>query len=104
MLFRLVPISDKVVFEQDGETFIYRAMTHGINEDDKQSLRQVVNEIYTEPKREIEEKSKQDFADINQKVAGERQVAEEVEKAKVMEDAALETEEAPNDEEESSEE
>ncbi|MAF77046.1 MAG: hypothetical protein CME60_02710 [Halobacteriovoraceae bacterium] len=76
MSINLVPIEEGKDFIDDKGSKTYRGIIHSISENDKKTLRQVVNDILFSPLNEKRAKEQEEFAELNQKVAQERELAQ----------------------------
>lgn len=65
MFIRLVPVEGKNYVFQSGR-FLYKALIHSADEDDKKRLRQLVNEVFFTSVNEKRAKEQEEFAKLNQ--------------------------------------
>lgn len=100
MSINLVPIEEGKDFLDQKGGKIYRGIIHSISENDKKTLRQVVNDILFSPLNEKRAKEQEDFNGLNQKILDERRKAQEEAEQAANEhaEAVFEKEVSPEDE------
>ncbi len=77
MSINLVPIEEGKNFLDDKGTKTYRGIIHSISENDKKSLRQVVNDILFSPLNEKRAKEQEEYKEMHDKIIEERNKAKE---------------------------
>ena len=63
------------IYKKEGNTYKYQGLIHAIGEKEKMRLRQFVNDIYTQHKKEIREKEAQVMKEANERFLEEQRVA-----------------------------
>ncbi|WP_412470578.1 hypothetical protein [Halobacteriovorax sp. RT-2-4] len=71
---KIIP-QDGNVFIKDGNTYKYKGLIHAIGEKEKMRLRQFVNDIYTQHKKEIREKEALEMQEANARFLEEQRKA-----------------------------
>lgn len=77
MSINLVPIEEGKNFLDDKGTKTYRGIIHSISENDKKTLRQVVNDILFSPLNEKRAKEQEEYKEMHDKIIEERKKAEQ---------------------------
>lgn len=72
---KVIP-QDGKEYVKEGEVYKYHGLIHAIGEKEKMRLRQYVNDIYTQHKKELREQAAQEIQEVNKKFIEDKQKAE----------------------------